>query len=266
MSQNELMAREQIRKVMEGHFVYPKMALMRLWCQLQKPDQRLLQLKNTHCGQRCFIVATGPSLRLEDVNRLKNEWTFSLNSCINFFDKTEWRPNYYLCFDPQVYLSLKDKIRTADLEMIFYNSFSIPKFCRDGIPCIVDSSNVTYANSKYGRRHPRPAKVSMDASQVIYEGTSTVFSAIQLAIYMGFTEIYLLGCDCNYQKQKHASIASYEIDTPSSTGEKMIRDYENLNQALKGTDVRIYNATRGGMLETFERVNIDKIVAEEMVR
>lgn len=260
MARDKLTVRERLRKSLERRFVYPKIAAMRLWCKLQKPDQKLMRLKGVHQGQRCFIVATGPSLTLEDVDRLQNEWTFSLNSCIRFFDKTKWRPDYYLCFDPQVYLSLKDQIQSAELKTIFYNSFSIPRFCREAIPCIVDSSNVTYANSKYGLRRPKPAKVSMDAARVIYEGTSTVFSAIQLAIYMGFTEIYLLGCDCNYQKQKHASIASYEFDTPPSTGEKMIRDYEDLNQAIKGTNVNVFNATRGGMLEVFERVNLERIV------
>ena len=49
-------------------------------------------MKNTHVGERCFVVATGPSLTFEDLNALKDEFCFGMNSCVLALDKTEWTP------------------------------------------------------------------------------------------------------------------------------------------------------------------------------
>ena len=42
-------------------------------------SERLEALKGKYEGQRCFIVATGPSLTIQDVEALKDEKTFGLN-------------------------------------------------------------------------------------------------------------------------------------------------------------------------------------------
>ena len=62
-------------------------------------SKRTLTINNTHVGERCFIVCTGPSLTVEDCNKLKQEYTISMNSIYKLFDKTDWRPDCYVCFD-----------------------------------------------------------------------------------------------------------------------------------------------------------------------
>ena len=42
-----------------------------------KKSSNLLQYHNIHKGKRVFIVATGPSLRFEDLDKIKNEYTIS---------------------------------------------------------------------------------------------------------------------------------------------------------------------------------------------
>ena len=58
---------------------------------LYRPNKKYKALKNKHEGKRCFIVCTGPSLTLEDVNKLKNEYTFSMNNIFKCYDKTDWQ-------------------------------------------------------------------------------------------------------------------------------------------------------------------------------
>ena len=41
-------------------------------------------------------------------------------------------------------------------------------------------------------------KFSDDAFAVVYSGYFDHIFSIQIAVYMGFKEIYLLGTDCNY--------------------------------------------------------------------
>ena len=40
------------------------------------------KIENLHKGKRCFTVATGPSLRIEDVEKLNGEITFGMNSLV----------------------------------------------------------------------------------------------------------------------------------------------------------------------------------------
>ena len=56
----------------------------------------LKKYKNIHKGQRCFIIGTGPSLSVEDLEKLKGEITFGSNRIFEIYSQTDWRPTYYM--------------------------------------------------------------------------------------------------------------------------------------------------------------------------
>lgn len=64
-------------------------------------DEYVKSLKDKHKGEKIFIVATGPSLKMEDLKVLqeKNITTISLNGVFKIYDKTSWRPDYYVIQD-----------------------------------------------------------------------------------------------------------------------------------------------------------------------
>ena len=64
-------------------------------------NEKIAQLKDRNAGERCFIVATGPSLKMEDLDRLKQqgEYSIGVNRIYLAFDKTDWRPDYYVVCD-----------------------------------------------------------------------------------------------------------------------------------------------------------------------
>jgi hypothetical protein len=80
---------------------------------------------------------------------------------------------------------------------------------------------------------------------------------------MGFKEIYLLGNDCNYANGIK-NFAEYRDEKErisiSDHGVNMIRAYEVAKTWAGKHDVKIYNATRGGMLEVFERVRLEDVL------
>jgi hypothetical protein len=43
----------------------------------------------------------------------------------------------------------------------------------------------------------------------------------------------------------------------------MIAAYKEAKNYADGHGIKIYNATRGGMLEVFERVDLDRVVSRE---
>lgn len=71
----------------------------------------LRELKNIHQGERCFIVGTGPSLSISDLEMLKGEVTFGTNRIYELYNQTNWRPTYYINQDYDLIRSYSDKIK-----------------------------------------------------------------------------------------------------------------------------------------------------------
>jgi hypothetical protein len=102
--------------------------------------------------------------------------------------------------------------------------------------------------------------------------TVIVDFCLPLAQYMGFTQIYLLGCDCDYgQGVSGGSSYFYPVSDsqrPDAADDMMItrwpewvfRSYRVVRDALEPDGIKIYNAGYGGKLEVFERVDYDSIV------
>ena len=58
----------------------------------QKYENKLSVFKNIHKNKRMFIIATGPSLKIRDLEKLKqkNELSMSMNGIYHIFSKTTW--------------------------------------------------------------------------------------------------------------------------------------------------------------------------------
>ena len=234
---------------------------------MDKKFIELKKLKNKFIGERCFIIATGPSLRIEDVELLKNEYTFGVNSIVNVLDQMSYIPTFYVIQDGIVYERLRDKIKKANFRYSFIGDWKMkPEYFDDKkwirFPLSVKNYFYTYPEGDYADK----VKFSDNAYLRVCDGFSVTYSALQLAVYMGFKEIYLLGTDCNYQKGVK-NFADYrtekQVQSGSSNGEKMIKAYEVAKKWAENSDVKIYNATRGGMLEVFERVNLEDVMAQK---
>lgn len=78
---------------------------------LNSENRRWLdRLKDSHKGERCFVIGNGPSLQADDLEKLKNEFTFAANRIYDMFKLTDWRPNMYLAVDGDfVRTSLKQR-------------------------------------------------------------------------------------------------------------------------------------------------------------
>ncbi|QNM08797.1 6-hydroxymethylpterin diphosphokinase MptE-like protein [Wansuia hejianensis] len=226
---------------------------------------RIKEFKDIHIGDRCFILATGPSLTIEDVKKLKCEYTFGMNSICMLFEDLGWETTYYGVQDKGVYLKLHNSYKKLK-NTTFFVGDSIDKCYREDLEHIPFAIN--YLDHKHSYKHLN-TKFSRDLEKCIYDGYTITYSLIQLAVYMGFKEIYLLGNDCSYpsdpKKQHFMDFGHYDSSTLTAR-DRIIFAYEYANEYLKGTDVKIINATRGGALEVFPRIDFDTIAfKEEMI-
>ncbi len=218
---------------------------------------KIAQLKNSYAGKRCFIVATGPSLTLEDLDKIKNEYSFSMNSAVRLFDRTDWRPDFYGCQDCSVYEQMRDNISSFHPKYKFMGSsiklyFKIPEDCIEFPLDLMDHMyNFTKLDTDF----------SEDCSLNVFDGYTITYSLIQIAVYMGFDEIYLLGTDCDYSgKAKHiVEYDKFNIAHEANVSDRLMYAYAYAEKYTKQHNVKIYNATRGGKLEAFERFNLDNL-------
>ena len=236
---------------------------------------KLKSLRNTQTDKRCFIIGNGPSLTTSDLELLQGEVCFAANSIYQIFDKTSWRPNYYLCVDGNFAHDAErikglgrctkflhaSTIRISDAELSEYNVVPIinePKFFRT-LNSIV--------NYKYHTNIPKEFPFTI---------TVTVNSAL-LAMSMGFSEIYLLGVDFSYKTAidrngnivvdnaikshfegvdtQRGDIAVFPVDATRAC-------YEELKRFSEDNNVKIVNCTRGGKLEVFQREDLENVLSE----
>jgi hypothetical protein len=226
--------------------------------------ERLKVFKDIHLGKRCFIIGNGPSLNISDLEKLKSEKTFAANYIESLFERTSWRPVYYTCVDIDVFNDLKNMIPFKGVLGCFIQ-YSCAKKCNRGIANNVYSLNLL----EYYTVHKKNA---LDLNQIIYSDISSCISPvrtvtfvnIQLAIYMGFKEIYLLGVDHNYKKdcrnhaegmKENGKEYDYLKWNKCST-----QDYLIAKKHCDLHDIKIYNATRGGELDVFDRIKFDDII------
>ena len=224
------------------------------------------KFKDIHRGERCFVILTGPSLTLSDVNLLKNEVTFAVNSCIKLFSKTSWRPNYYVMTDKLVYQSIGKELENSDLSSpIFYS--------RNGIGTQIKKKNALPFKSLYfhhfinfitgGRT---TLGWSNDINKGIADAPSCVYAVMQIANYMGFKEVYVIGADCNYSlPNQHSEVAGYipKVKISKNAGNHVLKAWRSIKKHLPSTKKLVFNSTRGGMLELFPRVTLEKALNKE---
>lgn len=237
----------------------------------QHPElfKQLEQFKNIHKGKRCFIVATGPSLTIEDVNKLKGEICWTCNSGIKLLKVTDWKPTYYALSDGVAFKVLKDILGETDIPCTFYNEKDIDWSGKNRYPLpmwvnLFLSTEDRLALPWSWRKH----RMSYDITKKVFMCSSVVHVIIQICVYMGFNEIYLLGCDCTNPFQ-HSSVADFSQEELENNVDfrradyncyTFIEDYKVAKKFAEKHGVRIYNATRGGNLEVFERVDLDKVL------
>ena len=240
-----------------------KCLLFDLFCLFARTDKNIFEFKDKHKGEECFIVGTAPSLVLKDLELIKQYTSFSMNSIIKLFDKTEWRPDYYVISDGHAYRLLKEEIRNAELNVAF--SAHTPSIFRykhiERIKGFVQYKENNRNDICYFANRKIIPRFSINPQKGFYSCCTTVYIIFQLALYMGFDTIYLLGIDCDYSsKELNCKDAEYNDGKQSLTrGKNMLWAFSQIKKECEKRGVRVINCSRGGRLDVFERERVEDI-------
>lgn len=221
-------------------------------CTLKRSKNILKQYHNKYQGQKCFIIGNGPSLRMDDLLKIKSCVTIASHGIYFAYDKVDWQPNFYTAQDSLLINERYNDIskNCTDSQNIFavvknreYPSFSARDLC-------IELNNESFDEMP---------KFSTDIDDGFYEGMTVTYFNIQLAVYMGFKEIYLLGVDHFYSGNENDHFSKDDVCTNKPQTDKSTLAYIAARKFADENDIKIYNATRGGHLEAFERVDFDMI-------
>ena len=236
--------------------------------------KRLLLLKNKYYGKRCFIIGNGPSLTSNDLEQLKDEYCFASNRIFYIYNNTTWRPTFYCAQDEDVFKDISDKL--DDIVPQSENTFFV-NYCKKYTPeSVISMDNVLFYNARRVAAH-KNRKFSQDITRFVDGGGAITYAAMQIAAYLGFKEIYLLGVDHSYAASSFKDGKISESDVKNSyfkglpTNIKLSKpntdnttiSYIAARQFADRHNIRIYNATRGGRLEVFERKTLEEVLKKD---
>lgn len=232
-------------------------------------EKQLRSYKDKYKGKRIFIVCNGPSLKPKDLDRIyeNGDYSFGCNRIHYIFPKTKWRPSFYTMMDIGPLSDRMQLIKSIGIERKFFRIDTYTNLRK------IDTSYnlLKTIDRPYLLQHPM---FSDDCAKRIFFIETTTYCMIQLAAYMGFSEIYIIGCDNNYSinKQKDGTIVktgghSYfegfkdEKDDMATISRIWANNiaYETARRYADSHGIKIMNATRGGHLEAFERVDFDSL-------
>lgn len=150
-----------------------------------KHSKRLLKFKDIHKGESCFIIGNGPSLNKMDLSPLKNHHTFGLNKIYLLFDKVDLNLSYHVAVNPLV---IEQSVKE-------FESLSCPSFL--AYRCahkLIKALEHIYFILPQGKLYT----FQTDLSKEIFEGYTVTYVAMQIAFYMGFSQVFLIGVDHNF--------------------------------------------------------------------
>lgn len=231
--------------------------------------RRLEQLRGRYRSERCFVMGNGPSLRQTDVTLLRNEVTIASNGIFLLFDEMGYRPTFLTVEDRLVAEDRAEKLNSiGDTQKIFPRDLSY---------CLKPDEWTLYVN--FAREYDGFPKFSDALDRVAYWGGTVSVLNLQLAYHVGCSPIYLIGFDHSYAvpaRMSNSSVITSEGEDPNhfhpdyfgkgyrwhdpqvdrmEAGLRACRDF------LEARGVKVYNATLGGKLEVFDRVDYDSIVS-----
>lgn len=250
---------------------------------------------NIHKGKRCFILATGPSINKQDLRPLRNEICIAVSAFYVHKEIKTIRPLYHVeapshpPFGIEVaHTSFEGYRKNYSDETIYFLGHSQyvfsyfnylkqnPHIKKDNFYFLNYCYPIILNENNYNRQS------LWDICSPLFAVRTVIYSAIQIAAYMGFKEIYLLGCDHDYlmdlnritdhhfYKDEESGISDAEHLSAFNTEWWFCqyyyrwKEYRLMNDYLTSNGCRIFNATNGGMLDVFPRVNFDDVIRADV--
>ena len=221
---------------------------------------RLSKFHNLHIGEDCFIIGNGPSLNKMDLTPLKNHHTFGLNKIYLMFNKVDLNLSYHVSVNPLVI-----EQSAAEFEKLFCPSFLS---FRAANHIIRPLDHIYFIFTSAG-----PYLFQDNAILRMHEGYTVTYVALQLAYFMGFKRVFLIGVDHNFsasgkpnEKQLYAGSDQNHFDPhyfenqqwqlPDLEASELFYRIAKFFFTRNGR--QLFDATVDGKLQIFPKISYDQ--------
>jgi len=222
---------------------------------------RLLAMRDCEAGASGVIVGTGPSLLKTDLSAIGDRPTIGLNRLFYGFDTLGFRPDRLLCVNLMMLEQSAPEIEALDLDVVA--SWAGREHFSPG-------AAVTFIRTFDGKAFSR------DLSDKVYIGSTVTYAALQLAHWLGWEEVTLLGIDHTYSLEAHEQVLAPHDTSVRRAPDRnhFLPDYFPAGQAWQLPDLgaseqayrearhafesdgrRVMDGTVGGALEVFDKVH-----------
>ena len=269
-----------------------KRLFMSLNLEINNEIKKNLKYKNAYDGKKCFIIGNGPSVKNINFEDLSNEYTFTVNQFTRFNNFDKINPNFHVFSDERIFCldenvesdreALKYLNKLEDCNPVIFSKYNSKNY-------IENSNYFKNLNINYyvdGLVFYEKYELDYDITKQIPWFPTCVDYCIFIAMYMGFKEIYLLGCECtgflkvatiddtdnkknysygyNITKNEEDRIKKQLLNRGSGdeleVWSKILRYYDYIKEFAEKCGVKIINCTDGGILTSFERKKLNDVL------
>ncbi|SKB70548.1 hypothetical protein SAMN05660226_02786 [Parapedobacter luteus] len=222
----------------------------------------LAKFKDIHKGQDCFIIGNGPSLNQTDLNLLNGYHVFGLNKIHLIFEKyPRLKLSYHVTVNPLVIEQIQREVEEGVFDCPTFLSYQ-------GSKGVNFSSKNVYKLLTCGKW-----SFYKNVMEPINEGYTVTYVAMQLAYYMGYKNVFLVGVDHNFsQVGKPNELQDFKGDDHNHFHPDYFKGQLWHLADLEGNEAsyalakhqfhedgrEIFNATVGGKLNIFKRITFEE--------
>ena len=235
---------------------------------------------NRHADERCFILATGPSIREQDLTLLQGEICFAVSNFFVHPDYATIQPRYYCVAGYHKPITkaawaewLREMEAATGAATMFFSLNDRERIESNSLFC-----NRQLHYLQFGASWNEILKRGVDLTRPVPGPQSVPVMALEIAMYMGFQQIYLLGCDHDwilhlnvsshfYEEDQHAlnrvgysEWDGHDLGLECDSLARLWRQYKAVQQLAAASGSEVFNATAGGLLEVFPRVRYEDVV------
>ncbi len=251
---------------------------------IHKLISRNADLKDRHRGTRIFILCNGPSVKKQNIRPLRDELVISVSSGYLHPDYAEIGPGYH-CVPQITYSSMTRNDVIAWFGEMHERLGKATLILSETEEALVREErlfpgrDVRYVNPK-AQFSDLPLGSIPDLTTTIPRVQSVPILALMLAMYMGGDKLYLLGADHDHFRSGEYK---YFYEPTVLRGKDIFVDqkgklrggwfaefsalaelwsqYRSIKKIATRNSIAIFNATHGGELDEFPRVELESLFA-----
>lgn len=245
-----------------------------IWIKKRFNSNKVKDFKNKHKNEIIFCIGAGPSLNKENIQLLSNQTVIFTNSSYKLIDKVHIKNKYWFVQDQNRLRELQSVDRS-----IFDASFKSVHKLHELQKNTISRSDIFILPEIVYRWNkkilvPEIIEVGTKFSPELHHGinlagNTVIFSAIQLAYYMGAKTIALLGVDMNYgssskdsyfdptdNQNRYFWILPYEESTKPA-----FKSYKNF---LESNAVQLINCTCETKEDVLNKMSLEQLLGNKI--